>query len=550
MISKNHSLFLTWSLLVIALGALPILAGERFAFTNKRPVDQAPVGGERKAEINITRGVPVAVTSVKNLQDDDWLESLEIEVENRSHRPIYSVEIDLEFPDIPKTTEVDGIPRGYGFKLRYGRLDLIQSRSQATSEDVPIQPREKHTFKIPEPYWKGLKSHLAQRDLSEAIVKRIRIRISTLSFGDGTGFIDGAALPSKPISRAHFLPRSMKGMIAEDQISSTNRYSALTVGLNLKNRSKPVIPVRDSCGPPLSGCRTYERVVEQCPSGGPCEKIWYRQISSGQCYGQMTHTTFGCTSGGITYTCLQDSAFTCDQTVACGLHCDTVECDHCIRSVGGKWDPNSCSCDGSDGECELAFCAGPIDPVACECLGSPILIDTLGNGFDLTNAAGGVRFDLSPGGTAEQVSWTSLNSDDAWLTLDRNGNGTIDNGAELFGNFTPQPASPDPNGFIALAEYDKPANGGNSDSKINSRDAIFSSLRLWRDGNHNGISESSELRVLPALGLAAIDLDYKESRRRDQHGNLFRYRAKVYDAQGAQLGRWAWDVYLVYQPIR
>jgi hypothetical protein len=49
------------------------------------------------------------------------------------------------------------------------------------------------------------------------------------------------------------------------------------------------------------------------------------------------------------------------------------------------------------------------------------------------------------------------------------------------------------------------------------------------------------------LGLAVIDLDYRESRRRDEHGNWFRYRAKIRDTRGAQLGRWAWDVFLVTQ---
>jgi hypothetical protein len=99
-----------------------------------------------------------------------WLEDLEIEVENRSYRPIYSVEVELDLPDIPKTTDLDGIPRGYGFTLRYGRLDLIYNRSLATSDDIPIRPREKHIFKIPEPYWRGVKSFLENRGLPEQIM--------------------------------------------------------------------------------------------------------------------------------------------------------------------------------------------------------------------------------------------------------------------------------------------------------------------------------------------------------------------------------------------
>jgi hypothetical protein len=237
---------------------------------------------------------------------------------------------------------------------------------------------------------------------------------------------------------------------------------------------------------------------------------------------------------------------TCEETLP-GVPLPDQE--YCSVDEGGS-SPGFCDTyvpeceDGQDNDCD-----GKTDyqDDGCICM-SPIVIDVLGNGFDLTSFSSGVAFDMR--GTGQLVPLPWIQGDDAWLVLDRNGNSLIDNGLELFGNVTPQPPPPvgiRKNGFLALAEYDKPLNGGNSDRRITQSDTIFSSLRLWQDTNHNGISEPSELHTLVELGLNLIELDYKESKQTDQHGNQFRYRAKVKDINGAQLGRWAWDIFFATQ---
>jgi hypothetical protein len=181
------------------------------------------------------------------------------------------------------------------------------------------------------------------------------------------------------------------------------------------------------------------------------------------------------------------------------------------------------------------------NPDCNDCGESPILIDLDTGGVRLTNAADGVLFDLVGSGIAQRLGWTRPGSKSGWLALDRNGNALIDNGSELFGNWTPQPPSPQPNGFLGLAEFDKPAAGGNSDGQIDPADAVYSRLRVWVDGNHDGVSQAQELLTLVQARVDAISVDYRVDNRKDRWGNLFKYRAPV----SAPNTHFAYDVFLV-----
>src|ERR1700737_507490 len=134
-----------------------------------------------------------------------------------------------------------------------------------------------------------------------------------------------------------------------------------------------------------------------------------------------------------------------------------------------NWSPDD-RCPGCSPStcCDTGVCGyRQVCSVNCRCVyASPIIIDTTGHGFHLTSANDGVEFDILGEGRKFKIAWTATDSGNAFLALDRNGNGYIDSGKELFGNMTEQPPSSDPNGFLALAEFEKRENGGIGDCFI------------------------------------------------------------------------------------
>lgn len=184
---------------------------------------------------------------------------------------------------------------------------------------------------------------------------------------------------------------------------------------------------------------------------------------------------------------------------------------------------------------------GEYDGANCRCYVSPVILDLDGGGLQLTNASDGVHFDLACSGQRPLTSWTRPGSGDGFLALDRNGNGTIDNGCELFGSVTKQDRIPKPNGFNALAAYDI-----NKDQAIDWIDPTYSLLRIWVDSNHDGVSQPSGLHYLNEFGLSKISLDYRESRAQDTFGNILRYRSHVVLVRRSHpVTETAYDVFLL-----
>lgn len=175
------------------------------------------------------------------------------------------------------------------------------------------------------------------------------------------------------------------------------------------------------------------------------------------------------------------------------------------------------------------------------CDPSPVILDLLGDGIHLSSAIDGVYFDVASTRRRVLIGWTLVDSDDAWLALDRNGNGTIDDGSELFGNFTVQPiGQQQANGFAALSMLDS-----NHDGVVSAADTQFGTLRLWRDLNHDGVSQPGELSTLTSQGVISIGVRPSSTGAfTDKAGNQFRFNAPITSIPGKPAARLAWDVWV------
>jgi hypothetical protein len=254
--------------------------------------------------------------------------------------------------------------------------------------------------------------------------------------------------------------------------------------------------------------------------------------TNGQYFNSSTDSCVACT-GSPAFECSGDGSPVCTAT---GWGCPSGD-EECVPppNITDCTSPSYVSCTGSGWAC--------ITPA-----GTPIIVDTQNQGFHLTDWAHGVQFAFYPSQPIP-LSWTDAAYANGWLALDRNGNGLIDNATELFGNITPQPPSATPNGFLALAVFDEPANGGNGNGVIDPGDAVYPHLLVWIDANHDGVSQPGELKTLQEVGIFRIDLKYTLSPFVDQYGNRFRYHGMDWDAAGDS-HQATYDVFLTTSPIQ
>ncbi|MGD7209703.1 calcium-binding protein [Ralstonia pseudosolanacearum] len=146
----------------------------------------------------------------------------------------------------------------------------------------------------------------------------------------------------------------------------------------------------------------------------------------------------------------------------------------------------------------------------------PLVLDLDGDGIETTTTRDGtvILFDHDGDGVKTGTGW--VKPDDGWLVLDRNGNGAIDSGRELFGVDTLKSNGQfATDGFDALRDVD-----ADKDGKIDASDSVFANLRIWRDLNQDGISQTNELTTLSANNIVSIGVNSTAVRTDLGNGNV------------------------------
>lgn len=165
----------------------------------------------------------------------------------------------------------------------------------------------------------------------------------------------------------------------------------------------------------------------------------------------------------------------------------------------------------------------------------PLMLDLNGDGLATTNLdQSDVYFDLDSNGFAERTAWIDAN--DGLLVLDRDGDGKITNGQELFGDQTLlSNGTRATSGFEALREFDD-----NKDGKIDASDIVYLKLKVWQDLNRDGVSQAEEMKSLADVGIKAINLNSTTTGAADAMGNIQRRLGSFVKTDGSdgQIGEY------------
>jgi hypothetical protein len=232
---------------------------------------QASPTPQREFEDKIPKHIPIKV-KVKHLNNERWARDLEIEVENRSDKPIYYLRIVVSLPDV--RTEND---RALAFPLSYGRDDFIDFYEPLRPDDVPLKPGETYTFRIPEELQEGWEQFVKRRGVPKDEPKKVYLRFQLLNFGDGTGFHATDGVPAdihKKRAGGACVDEKKGGVTASAANDPPVGRSGPSLQLTTFFLPASFLPVNVSVGASREPANSGATIrMDTCCPGSPCSHI-------------------------------------------------------------------------------------------------------------------------------------------------------------------------------------------------------------------------------------------------------------------------------------